>query len=144
MSITSAVCNSWKLETIRGEHQAADVYKLALIKAGHAGTFNKSTTNYSDLGADEVVGAGYSAGGVTLAGYTSTLTGDVASVDFSDATWDPATLSADGALLYNATLGGAAVAVLSFADVGAIPVSSTNAAFTVEIPSAGVGLVRIA
>lgn len=143
MAITTAVCNSAKKEFLEGVHLAADVYKIALIKASHAGTFNKNTTNYSDLGADEVVGTGYSAGGATLAGYASALNGDVASIDWSDATWAAASISADGAIIYNSSKSNKALQVIAFADTGAIPVTSTAAAFTVTIPSSGTGQIRL-
>lgn len=143
MAITTAMCNSYKQELLDGIHQAADVYKIALIKAGAAGTFGKATTNYSALGTDEATGTGYVAGGNTLTGYTNALTVDTASIDWADSVWSAASISADGALIYNSTRANKAVAVLAFADTSAIPVTSTGAAFTVTIPSSGVGLIRV-
>ena len=143
MPITTAVCNSYKLEALRGVHLDTDVYKIALIKAGEAGTFDKATTNYSDLGSDEASGTGYTAGGLILTGGLWVLTGDTASIDWSDAVWAAASISADGALIYNSTRADRAVQVISFADTSTIPVTSTNANFTVVIPSSGTGQIRL-
>lgn len=139
MPITTALCNSYKQEVLAGTHGSGDTYKLALIKAAPAGTLDKSTTNYSQLGADEVVGTGYSAGGVTLSGFTIALTGDTASIDWADAVWASATFSADGALLYNASKSNKAVCVIAFGST----YTATNGTFTAQIPGSGVGLVRV-
>lgn len=143
MSITTAVCNTFKKEALEGVHEASDTYKIALIKTSPAGTFGKATTNYSDLGADEASGTGYSAGGATLAGYATGLSGDTAYIDWNDATWATASISADGALIYNATQGNKAVQVINFADTGSVPVTSTAGTFTVTIPSSGTGQIRL-
>lgn len=142
--VTTAVCNSFKLEALRGIHLDTDTYKIALIKPSPAGTFDKATTNYSDLGADEVAnGAGYTTGGLTLTSGSWALTGDTASIDWADAVWAAASISAIGALIYNSSRSNKAVQVIAFADTVAIPVVSSNAAFTVQIPSSGTGQVRL-
>lgn len=153
MPITTAITNSAKLEFLQGIHLAADVYKIALIKTGATGTYDKNTTNVgtpgtgapstANLGTDEVVGTGYTSGGLTLTGYTAALTVDTASIDWADAVWTAASISADGALIYNSTKGGRVLQAIAFADTGTVPVTSTNANFTVAIPSAGVGQIRI-
>jgi hypothetical protein len=138
MAITQAACNSWKKETLEGVHLAADVYKIALFTS--AATLSKATTAYSAT--NEVSGAGYSAGGATLAGYTSVLDTDTAYIDWNDPTWAAATITARGALIYNATQGNKAVAVLDFGS----DISSTNGTFTVQlpVPAAATALLRIA
>lgn len=141
--ITSALCNSYKQEILRGVHLDTDTYKLALIKTGHAGTFGKATTNYSQLGSDEVAnGAGYTTGGFTLSGFSVGLTGDTAHLSFADPTpLANATLSADGFLIYNATQGDKAVVVVLFSNA---PVASTNGPYAVDLPAAGASaLIRI-
>lgn len=142
MPITTAITNSAKQEFLQGIHTAADTYKIALIKAGAVGTFDKNTTNYSALGTDEASGTGYTAGGLTLTGYTVALTVDTASIDWNDAVWPAASISADGGILYNASKANRVLQTIAFADTGPVPVTSTNANFTVAIPSAGVGQIR--
>lgn len=127
MAITAAMCNQFKVDALNGVHQPADVYKLALYTA--AASLDKTTTAYSATG--EVVGSGYSAGGITLPNFNVALAGDTATLDFDDAVIATATLSSVvGALLYNSTRANKAMAVFSFAST-----TSTNAEFRVAIPS---------
>jgi hypothetical protein len=138
MAITTEICNSFKLEILQGVHEAADVYKIALYTS--TATLNKSTTVYSAT--NEVAGTGYTAGGVTLAGYTTALSGDTAYIDWTtDPSWASATITARGALIYNSSQGDKAVAAYDFgADY-----TSTNGTFTVTLPAAGVtAVVRVA
>lgn len=115
MPITTAVCTTWIQEAAQGIHEAGDTYRMALIKPGSSGTFDRTTTNYSELGSDEVPnGAGYTATGVALSGFSVLAAAGVVSVDFADATWPVASFSAAGALIYNETQGGKALCVLSF------------------------------
>jgi hypothetical protein len=153
MAVTTAICNSFKQECLDGVHLAADTYKIALIKNGATGTYDKTLTNVgtpgtgapstSNLGTDEASGTGYTSNGATLAGRTSGLSGDTGYVDWNDAVWDPSSLSAIGAIIYNSTRSNKAVMVISFADTVSVPVVSSNAAFTVQIPSSGTGQVRL-
>lgn len=140
MAITAAICNSFKKDVLDGVHEAADTYKIALYVS--AATLNKSTTVYS--GTNEVPnGNGYTTGGLTLAGFTTALDTDTAVLDWTtDPSWPAATITARGALIYNATQGNKAVAVLDFGS----DIVSTNGTFLVTFPSptAAAGLVRIA
>jgi hypothetical protein len=92
MAITTAVCNSYKKEILDGVHAAADTYKIALFT--DAATLGAATTAYAST--NEVVGAGYTAGGVTLTGFTSGLADSVAYITFADAAWTNATITARG------------------------------------------------
>jgi hypothetical protein len=138
MAITTALCNSFKQEILQGIHLAADTYKIALFSS--VATLNKSTTAYSTT--NEVTGTGYTAGGKTLSGFAVTLDGDTACLDFDDPAWTSATLTAAGALIYNASRSNKAVATYSFGG----DVSSTNATFTAQLPApaAATALIRIA
>ncbi len=122
MPVTTAWANSFKQELFQGIHLAGDAYMIALIKTGAVGSFDKTTTNYSQLGADEVVGAGYAAGGMMLSGYTAALTGDTASIAWLNAIWPVASISAIGALIYNNSRANRVLQVINFADTGATPV----------------------
>ena len=137
MAITAAFCDSFKLEILEGVHQPGDVYKMALFQS--SATLGSGTTAYSSSG--EVSGSGYSAGGIALSGFAASLDGSTALLDWSDPTWPNATITARGALIYNASRGDAAVAVLDFGT----DVSSTAGAFTVQLPAptAGTAVVRI-
>ena len=86
---------------------------MALFKEDPTGTYGAATTNYSDMGADEATGTNYTAGGQALNSGTITLSGNTAFVDFADEVFTNLTISADGALIYNASQGNKAVAVLT-------------------------------
>ena len=102
----------------------------------------------AELGADtliytttgETAGAGYTAGGEVLTGVTVLTSGTTAYVDFADPTWNPAAFTARGALIYNASKGNKAIAVLDF---GADKTATTS--FTVQMPAntATSALIRI-
>lgn len=148
----NAMASSFKLELLAGTHVAGDTYKMALIKAAPTVTFGDSTTNIgtpgtgtpsqANLGTDEVVGAGYTAGGAVLTGYSATQPGTVARLDFATLSWPSSTISATGAIIYNSSKGGKVLAVLDFG--GAI--ISTAGTFTVTMPAVGdtTSIIRIA
>lgn len=139
MAITQAMASSFKQQILLGEHDLdTDVIKLALYTS--AATLSAATTAYSTSG--EVVGAGYTAGGNTLAGATVSLSGTTAFVDFTDTTWTTATITARGALIYNSSKANKAIAVLDF---GADK-TSTAGDFTVQFPTndSSSAIVRIA
>ena len=129
MSITSAICNSYKQEIIEGVHSSSDVYKIALYT--NSATLGASTTAYSST--NEVSGTGYSAGGATLSGFTSGLSGSTAYLTFTDVAIANATITARGCLIYNSSKSNKAVAVFDFGS----EISSVNGTFTVDFPGAG-------
>ena len=121
--IAAAVCTTFKRDVLA---LAGDV-KIALYTA--AAMLSKATTVYS--AAHEVVGEGYTPGGLTLTGLTTAIEGDTAGVIWTDPVWPTATITARGALIYHASKGNRAVAVLDFgADV-----TSTHGRFTVALPA---------
>lgn len=105
-------CNTFKSGLLAGSFDfaapTADVYKIALY-TGNA-TLNEETTAYTT--ADEVVAAGYTAGGQVITP-TVGITDGVAFLDFSDATWSGA-ITARGALIYKVGGGNTALFVLDF------------------------------
>jgi hypothetical protein len=138
MISASVICNSFKLEFLDGVHQAGDEYRVALYT--NAASLDEDTTAYTTSG--EVVGAGYTAGGQVLSGRTTVLDpSGVAYLDFADPLWPVSTLVGRGALIFNASRGNAAIAVLNFGG----DVSSANGPFTVILPAPGPGtaLIRI-
>ena len=135
MAITTAMCNSFKQELLGGVHDLdTDTLKVALIKASPAGTYGSGTTNYSDItgNTDEAVGTNYTAGGQELDSATITLAGSTAIVDFADEVFANLTISADGAIIYKASQGDAAIAGFDFS----CTVTSTSGDFTVVFPTA--------
>ena len=145
MAITTAMCNSFKQELLGGVHDLdTDVLKIALIEDTPSGTYDASTTNYSNVtvNSDEAVGTNYVTGGNTLGSAVIALDGSTATVDFADTTWSSATVSADGCIIYNSTQGNAAVAVIDFGGTK----TSTNGDFTIQLPAADASnaIVRIA
>tara|TARA_B100000902_G_C27010843_1_gene764708 strand:- start:196 stop:633 length:438 start_codon:yes stop_codon:yes gene_type:complete len=145
MAITTAMCNSFKEELLGGVHDLdTDSLKIALIKGSHSGTYGAATTNYSDVtgNTDEATGAGYTAGGQVLDSATITLSGSTAFVDFADEVFSNATVSADGAIIYNSSQSNKAIAVFNFGST----VTSTNGDFTIVFPTADASnaVIRIA
>lgn len=140
MAITTAMCSSFKQELLGGVHDLdSDTLKIALIKASPSGTYGAATTNYSDVtgNSDEATGTGYTAGGQNLGGPTDgsssiiNLSGTTAFVDFADETFSTLTLSADGAIIYNASQANKAIAVFDFGQT----VTATSGDFTVIFPT---------
>lgn len=137
MTITSAICNSYKQEILEGVHAAADTYKIALYS--DAATLGAGTTAYALT--NEITGAGYTAGGKSLTGFASGLDGSTAYLTFTDIAWTSATITARGCLIYNSSKSNKAVAAFDFGG----NISSTNGTFTVDFPGTGAtSLIRIA
>jgi hypothetical protein len=142
MAITTAMCTSFKKEVLEALHDfntsAGSVFKIALYTS--AANLGATTTVYSST--NEVVGTGYTAGGITLTNIDPTSSGTTGFVDFADATWTSSTITAAGALIYNSSQANKAVAVLSFGG----DKTSTNGDFVVQFPVADAtnAIIRIA
>jgi len=142
MAITQAMCTSFKQELLTGTHDftnsTGDTFKIALYTS--SATLGATTTAYSS--SDEVSGTGYTAEGNTLTSITPATSGTTAYCDFSDTTWSSATVTANGALIYNSSKSNKAVAVLAFGG----DKTSTNGDFTIQFPTADASsaIIRIA
>jgi hypothetical protein len=147
MAITSALCTSFKKELLERKHDfnttSGHTFKIALYTS--SASLDAATTAYTT--SNEVVGTGYTAGGIALTNIDPTSSGTTAFVDFADATWASATITAAGALIYNTTTDGGsgttnAVAVISFGG----DKTSTNGDFVVQFPTADASnaIIRIA
>lgn len=118
---------SFKAEILQAVHNLlTDTIKLALYTS--SATLDENTTVYSVT--NEVVGGSYVAGGVILTGATINTADNVVYVDFNNAVWTPASFTAAGGLIYNASKSNKSIAVLSF---GADK-TATNT-FTVQMPT---------
>ncbi len=138
MAITQAMCTSFKEDLFNKlQDLDSDTIKIALYTS--SATLNAATTAYATT--NEVSGAGYTAGGETLAGSTVDISGTTAYVDFNNPEWTSATFTARGALIYNdTTAGNNSVAVLDFG--GDFTVSSGT--FRVVFPAPGTtAIIRI-
>jgi hypothetical protein len=151
MAISQAMCTSFKVELLSGGHNfnttnvartvdTADVFKIALFTS--SATLDATTTAYST--SNEVPSTGnYSAGGNTLTiSQVPTSSSTTAFIDFADTTWSSATITANGALIYNSTNSDTAVAVLAFGG----DKTSTAGDFTIIFPTADASnaIIRIA
>jgi hypothetical protein len=131
MPITQGMCTSFKVQLLNGQQNfSSNTFKLALYTS--SATINENTTAYSAT--NEVASTGnYSAGGNTLTvSVTPTNSGNVAYISFANTSWANATITANGALIYNTSQSNAAVAVLAFGG----DKTSTNGTFAVNFPTA--------
>jgi hypothetical protein len=101
-------------------------YKIALYNAN--ADISTSTLIYTT--SNEITGTGYTAGGEVLTVIPPTTSDLTAYISFANVTWNPASFTCRGALIYNSTTN-AAVAVLDFGS----DKTATNT-FTVTFPTA--------
>lgn len=136
----NAFCTSAKVGFLSGTYALTDTMRIALYT--NLATLDASTTAYSVLATGEVVGTGYSPGGINLAGFAVGSSGTTAWITFDNAVWLAASFTARGALIYDHTASDAAIAVLDFgADK---TVSGTTFIVQMPVASATTALIRIA
>jgi hypothetical protein len=155
MANTQSMCTSFLGELMTGTHNfgvapvrassAADTFKAALYLA--SATYNASTTAYSVT--NEVSGAGYTAGGVTVTNATppaSTNSSATAGVGYwtssASIVYTGVTLTTafDAMLLYNSTQSDKAVAVFTF---GSQTITSGNFTLTMPANTTSTALLRL-
>jgi len=142
MAISQAMATSFKQELMQALHDfdnpGGNTFKISMYTS--SATLGASTTAYTST--NEVTGTNYTAGGNTLSSVTPTSSGTTAFTDFADTTWTSATITANGALIYNNTNSNRAVAVLAFGG----DKTSTNGDFTIVFPAADASnaIIRIA
>ena len=147
MAISTAMCTSFKGELLEGKHDfsasTGHTFKIALYTS--SATLDSSTTDYTVT--NEVSGTGYTAGGEALVNAGVLTSGTTGFADFDDVTWSSATITANGALIYNTTTGGGsgtteAVCVLAFGG----DKTSTAGDFVIQFPAADASnaIIRIA
>ena len=136
--MANIVPDSFKLDLLTGFQNfntiSGNTYYLALYNTVQ-GFSSTGTTAYStSIGSTslEVLGTGYTAGGTTLTISTCVVQQDIAFVNFSNATFSTATLTASCCLIYNSTNSKKAVVVLDFGSNQ----TSTNGNFTIQFPTA--------
>ena len=150
MAIAQALCSSFKKELLEGVHNfttGGNAFRLALFaegtgaKGSTTATLGATTTVLVTTG--EVTTSGsYSTGGAVLTKVGATLSGTTGITDFADLSFTTASITAMGALIYNATNSNKAVCVLDFSSNK----TSTSGTFTVQFPTADASnaIIRIA
>ena len=142
MAITQAMCTSFKKELLEGTHNfknsGGSTFKLALFTS--SATLGAATTAYATT--NEVSGTNYTAGGNALTRVDPSSSGTTALTDFADLTFSTATITANGALIYNSSASDKAVIVLAFGG----DKTSTAGDFTIQFPTADASnaIIRIA
>ena len=142
MAITSTLTTSFKKELLEATHNfsasGGNSFKLALYTS--SASLGATTTAYSST--NEASGTNYTATGAALTNVTPTSSGTTAFTDFADLTFSNATVTANGALIYNDTNSDKAVAVLAFGG----DKTSTAGDFTIVFPAAAAStaIIRIA
>ena len=143
MSITSAMCTSFKKELMEAVHNfknsGGSTFNLALYTS--SATLNASTTAYTT--SNEVSGTGYTAKGAALTRVDPTTSSTTAFTDFANLTFSSSTITANGALIFNESASGdPAVCSLAFGG----DKTSTAGDFTIQFPTAdaSTAIIRIA
>lgn len=140
--IQQGLTNSFKQEMLQaGQNLVTDTLRMALYTA--LSDIGSLTTVYTT--ANEVTGAGYTAGGVIVTGVTlnTESTGPNAGtvyVNFDNVSWPGANFVARGALIYNVTRSNKSVAVLDFGSDKTF--SSVSNTVTMPVNSATTALIR--
>ena len=145
MTISSAICNSFKQELLVGTHNftasSGNTFKIALYQSD--ASLGAGTTAYST--SEEITntsGSAYTAGGKAITSVTPALDGSTACCDFADVSFTSASFTANGCLIYNDTNSDRAVCAIAFG--GDKTVSSGT--FTIQFPAADAdnAILRIA
>ena len=144
MAITQAMCTSFKKELLEGTHNfknsGGSTFKLALFTS--SASLDASTTAYATSNEVSSSGTNYTAGGNALTRVDPSTSGTTALTDFADLTFSTATITANGALIYNSSASDKAVIVLAFGG----DKTSTAGDFTIQFPTADASnaIIRIA
>ena len=139
MTITSAICNSFKVEILKAVHNftasSGNTFNLAMYTS--SATLNKSTTAYSSTNEiSNTSGSSYSAKGKAITSVTPVLSSDTAVCDFANISWTSASFTANGCLIFNDTASGdPACCAIAFGGDKTV----TSGTFTIEFPTASAG-----
>ena len=103
MAISQAMCTSFKKELLEGVHNfknsGGNDFKLALYTS--SASLDAATTAYTT--SNEASGTNYTAKGSSLTRVDPTTSSTTAFTDFADLTFSSATITANGALIFNDT-----------------------------------------
>ena len=143
MPIEQGATNQFKVGLPSGQFNfGTDTFKMALYTG--AANIGPTTAAYTTTG--ETSGAGYVAGGNVLTVSVAPTTGadpnnQIAYLSFSDITWNPASFTCRGALIYKVGGGNPTVCVLDFDGD-----KTATTSFQVQFPAANNtnAIIRIA
>ena len=136
MAISSAICNSFKVEILKAVHDftasSGNTFNLALYTS--SASLGAGTTAYSS--SNEITntsGSAYSAKGKALTSVTPVLDSSTAVCDFSDVSWTSASFTANGCLIFNdSATGDPAVCAVAFGSDKTV----SSGTFTIQFPAA--------
>jgi len=116
-----------------------DTINCMLVTSAY--TPNKATHDFrADLGATEVSGSGYSAGGAALAAKSVALSTAVVTFDAGDVTWsqnNSGFADAKYAVLYKSTASTATDGLIAYADIGSSK-GNVSGDLTLEMSASGI------
>jgi hypothetical protein len=144
MAIAQTTTTSFRVELLQAVHNFdSDTFYIALYTG--AADIGPTTTEYTSTG--EASGTGYDAGGqevtvsVTPTSANNSYGIPTAYISFANVSWESASFTARGALIYNTTQGNKSVAVLDFGGDKTV----TDGTFAVQFPTADANsaIVRI-
>lgn len=140
MTITNTIYGGF-LQSLAAKqiNLTADTFKVMLLGSGYTPA---DTHRYvSDLGANEIAGTGYTAGGATLSGVTAAYAANTLTFNANDVSWANSTITAYYAAVYDSTPATAAtqplICIVSF---GAAE-SDTNGTFQITWNAAGIAQI---
>ena len=146
MTISSAICNSFKQEILVGTHNftasSGNAFKIALYQSD--ASLGAGTTAYST--SEEITntsGSAYSAKGNALTSVTPVASSTTAVCDFADISWTSASFTARGCMIFNDSASGdPSVCCIDFGG----DKTATNGTFTIQFPTADSSdaIIRIA
>ena len=124
--IVQTQTTSFKAEVYQAVHNLlTNTIKIALYTA--SANLDENTTVYSTT--NEVVAAGYTAGGEIMTGVTLNSSGYTVYVNFANVSWSTS-VTARCALIYNASQGNKSIAVLDFGSD-----KTSTSTFTITMPA---------
>ena len=146
MTISSAICNTFKQQILVGTHNftasSGNTFNIALYTS--SASLGAATTAYASTNEiSNTAGSAYSAKGLALTSVTPVLSSDTAVCDFANISWTSASFTARGCLIFNDTASGdPAVCAIDFGGDKTV----TSGTFTIEFPTADANnaIVRIA
>ena len=133
-ALLTAMCALWDWED--------DTIKVMLCTDSY--TPDQDAHDYKDDVDNEVSGAGYSAGGATLASCSLTYTAgtNVIKVDADDPTWAASTITARYAVIYKSTGVDSTSPLIAYIDFGEDK-SSENGDFTIQWHADGIATITV-
>ena len=145
MAISSAICNTFKVEVLKAVHNftasSGNTFNLALYTS--SASLGAGTTAYASTNEiSNTAGSAYVAGGKALTSVTPVLSSSTAVCDFADISYTSASFTANGCLIYNDTNADRAVCAVAFGSDKTV----SSGTFTIQFPAADASnaIVRIA